>query len=235
MDAVEGREAEVVVGVMRKYLIHGPTGCGFAAIYAATPGAIQWGVWSGTASSASPHAALSALFTSAAKLERPGIAVFPGLRTAEDIAELLAELAGKPGWWLSSASWGKKYPRTDALVSLWWRTPGGLRTSVMGFAPLGSMPVTRRAPFVALAAWTGPKLNPQKSSKMKADPPDEVGFVDMRILNPETHDSTWDTTRTRVQELKALTQEGAALPAVAFCLPSSCASRLAPLYQVPST
>jgi len=99
---------------------------------------------------------------------------------------------------------------------------------------LGSMPVTRRAPFVAIAAWTGPKLNPQKSNKMKADPPDEVGFVDMRILNPDTHDSMWDTTRAKVGELKALTREGAALPTVAFCLPSSCAPRLAPFYQAPS-
>jgi hypothetical protein len=104
----------------------------------------------------------------------------------------------------------------------------------MGFAPLGSMPVTRRAPFVALAAWTGPKRNPQKSKKMKApDRPDEVGFVDMPPIQPDLHDSMWDATRKRVRELKALPQEGAALPTVAFCLPSACAARLAPHYQAP--
>jgi hypothetical protein len=231
MDPVAGKAADVVVRVMRQYLRSGTTGCGFAAAYAHAPDAILWGVWSGIPPSQSLHTELAGFFTGAANIERPGIAVFPDLRTADDVVSLLVGLAGKPGWSLARAEW-RKHPREDELVSLWWRTPAGLRTSVMGFAPLGSMPVTRRAPFVAIAAWAGPKLNPQKSKKMKApDPPDEVGFVDMPPLPPDKHDQMWDTTRDNVRELKALPQEGAALPTVAFCLPSACAPRLNPHYQ----
>lgn len=40
----------------------------------------------------------------------------------------------------------------------------------MGLAPLLTMPITRRAPFVALAAWTGPPRKP--TAKF-------VGFIDM--------------------------------------------------------
>ncbi|HEX8697870.1 MAG TPA: hypothetical protein VF815_03445 [Myxococcaceae bacterium] len=230
MDVVVGPGADVVVDVMRRYLRHGPTGCGFAAAYAAAKNAIQWGVWSGTAPSDSLYTDLSGFFRGAATTERPGIAVFPEFRTAEEVVGLLMGLAGKSGWSLSRVKWGK-YERGDELVGLGWRTPAGLLTSVMGFAPLGSMPVTRRAPFVAIAAWTGPKLNPYKTRKMK-DRPEEVGFVDMPPLQPDVaYDSMWDATRKNVGELKALLKEGAALPTVAFCLPSSSAAALAPHYQ----
>lgn len=240
MDAAATEHADVVVEIMRKYLRNGPTGCGFAADYAKATEAIVWGVWSGTPLSVPPpsvplHETLAAFFTSVARMHRPGIAVFPEIRTAEDIVELLVGLAGKSGWSLSREEW-KKYPRSDELVGLWWQTPAGQRTSMMGFAPLGSMPVTRRAPFVAVAAWTGPQLNPQKTKKMKVPgPSNEVGFVDMEPIHPDSHDTMWDSTRDRVREIKELTKEGAARPTVAFCLPASCAPHLAPHYQVTAT
>ena len=230
MDAVGGNEANVVVDVMRRYLRFGMTGCSFAADYAAALDAIVWGVWSGTSPSTAIHTDLSAFFTGAAGIPRPGIAVFPEIRTADDVVGLLIGLAGKSSWSLTRAQWGP-HAREDELVTLGWRTPEGLSTSVMGFAPLGSMPVTRRAPYVALAAWLGPKLNPQKANKMKRPgPSDEVGFVDMPPIHPNSHDSMWDATRSRVRELKALPREGAALPTVAFCLPAACAPRLAEHY-----
>lgn len=233
MDIVAVRDPAVVVDLMRRFLLYGMTGCSFATAYAKNQ-AIQWGVWSGTSPSESLHADLAGFFRGAAANERPGIAVFPEFRTTDDIVGLLVGLAGRSGWSLAHADW-RQHARDDELVGLWWHTPMGMRTSVMGFAPLGSMPVTRRAPFVAIAAWTGPKRNPQKAKKMKApDPPDEVGFVDMPPPQAETHDSMWDATRKRVRELKALPQEGAALPTVAFCLPSTCAPRLKPYYQAPA-
>ena len=232
MDFVEGPSADVVVDVMRRYLHYGPTGCGFAATYAANKSVIQWGVWSGTSPSDGLHTTLSGFFRGTAATQRLGIAVFPEFRTANDVVGLLTGLAGKSGWSLSRAKW-RKHERDDVLVGLGWRTPAGPLTSVMGFAPLGSMPVTRRAPFVAIAVWGGPKLNPYKSRKMKTpDRPDEVGFVDMPPLQPEAaYDSVWDATRKKVGELIALPQEGSALPTVAFCLPSGCAPLLAPHYQ----
>jgi hypothetical protein len=232
MDAVGAHDAHVV-DVMRRYLRSGTTGCSFASTAAGAPNAIQWGVWMGASPPVSLHLELAAFFKSAAENQRAGVAVFPEFRTAEDVVSLLVGLAGKSNWSLSPAKWGK-HARDAELVSLWWRTPTGPRTSVMGFAPLGSMPVTRRAPFVAIAAWTGPKLNPQKSKKMKMpDSPDEVGFVDMPPIPPEGFDNMWDATRTKVRELKALLQEGAALPTVAFCLPSTCTPHLVSHYQTP--
>lgn len=44
----------------------------------------------------------------------------------------------------------------DVLVGIEWETAAaGLFSSPMGFASLGTMPVTRRAPYTCIASWTG--------------------------------------------------------------------------------
>ncbi len=48
----------------------------------------------------------------------------------------------------------------DVFVGVDWRVREGLVSSVMGFAPFASMPVTRRAPYVCIAAWPGEHDNP---------------------------------------------------------------------------
>lgn len=82
--------------------------------------------------------------------------VFPDHCDVGGIVALLRELS-------SSARWRIKRITTDfeplscVSLAIWFRCQAGHWTSVVGFAPIHSMPVTRRAPFTALTAWGGPK------------------------------------------------------------------------------
>lgn len=46
------------------------------------------------------------------------------------------------------------------MIGVEWQIGNGCVTSVMGLAPFATMPVTRRAPYVCLAAWPGGHDNP---------------------------------------------------------------------------
>ena len=48
----------------------------------------------------------------------------------------------------------------DVMVGIEWQIREGLVSSPMGFAPFGTMPVTRRAPYACIAAWPGEHENP---------------------------------------------------------------------------
>jgi len=94
----------------------------------------------------------------------------------------------------------------------------------MGFAPLGCMPVTRRAPHVALAVWAGAKLNAYRRS-----PEGVVGFIDAPVLgandahlDQDGQQSIWDSTMGRVRELLGdPPEDDLKLKDVAFCLPEA--------------
>lgn len=153
------------------------------------------------------------------------LALWPLLRTAEEVVDVLLMLRSSPRWRYTSVPWGQ-HTRPDAtLVGLTWETLNGDLSSAMGFAPLGSMPVTRRAPYVALAVWPGghESANPKYSS-----PEGHVGFIDCKMPKmPDGSDYDYD------KFLKpTLVATGALLAApppddrkvlrdVAFCLPTS--------------
>jgi hypothetical protein len=46
------------------------------------------------------------------------------------------------------------------MVGMEWRIREGLSSAPMGLAPFATMPVTRRAPYVCIAAWPGGHDNP---------------------------------------------------------------------------
>ena len=97
------------------------------------------------------------------------------------------------------------------------------QSSVMGFAPLGCMPVTRRSPYVALAVYGGPKLNAHKRT-----PGDHIGFIDAPTvdasdlpLDADAHAMLWDSTMDRVKNLLGdPLEDDFRLKDVAFCLPA---------------
>lgn len=98
------------------------------------------------------------------------------------------------------------------------------------------MPVTRRAPYVALAAWAGPKLNKYKRSRDGS-----IGFVDAPVLDTdgqyldeEGHRSLWDSTMERVNRLLGdPPEDDFKLKDVAFCLPEVNVAELLPGDQSP--
>lgn len=113
------------------------------------------------------------------------VALFSSIRGRDDLLQLLAILSKAERW---RCRQDRSRNEEELLVSVEWRTPDGPRSSCLGLAPLFEMPVTRRAPFIALALWPGPRT----TSK---DRP--VGFRDM----PSSHDAP------RRKELIDKTQE----------------------------
>ena len=93
-------------------------------------------------------------------------------------------------------------------VALTWKAPCGKLSRVMGLAPIGTMPVTRRAPYVALAAWTGDHANPWNRPQT---PRNVVMFSDMpHGLTEEVH-RHWKEESTSLTE-QLVTQTGDGLP-----------------------
>ena len=95
---------------------------------------------------------LDDFFDAAAGAKKVGIVVFPQLRTPESVARLLAQIALLERWTLSPVAWGKHAQPGVVPLALTFRTQGGLRSDAMGLAPIGTMPATRRACYVAVAS-----------------------------------------------------------------------------------
>ncbi len=93
----------------------------------------------------------------------------------------------------------------------------------MGFAPLGSIPVTRRAPYVALALWPGDRDNPY----FDKSPQGLVSFADAKTDFPqETHDKLWDTSAKESREmLQDPFDDVVWMRRVTFCLPEAAVAR----------
>lgn len=149
--------------------------------------------------------------------------LFPRLREAADVVRLLALLARHERWRCSPVDWGASKRDGYALLGLDWITGSGATSSAMGFAPLGSMPVTRRAPYVAIALWAGGHENQHKPSKRP-----DVGFVDFPVpMEEPEHTAVWNETKNEVRRLLSDPAEDAALlRRVAFCLPEDVAAAL---------
>lgn len=150
------------------------------------------------------------------------VILFPRVRTPRGVGRLLKTFATGDRWQIERVPWRKHARDGAGLVGLYFRTKEGLRSSVMGFAPIGCMPVTRRAPYVALAVWAGGKLNEHKRS-----PEGMVGFIDAPVLDGEkapldgvAFGKVWDSTMGRVKELLGdPPEDDFKLKDVAFCLP----------------
>jgi hypothetical protein len=207
----------------REWLRHGMSGCWFARRLASqgstNPRVAYWTRLGPLLRSDVP--ALDALLDQSATRGHFFVALFPYARSAEDIAQLVRTLARSERWKCRRVEWRKHARNECVLVGITWQTREGLPTSVMGFAPLGAMPVTRRAPIVALALWPGPHANPFRQDKRGP----VIGFVDgAHGLNAVTYDSVWADTKASVQSLLAEPPEDAArLREAAFCLPSGLA------------
>jgi hypothetical protein len=103
------------------------------------------------------------------------------------------------------------------IAGVHWRTKAGAMSSVIGFAPLRSMPITRRAPYVAMTVWPGARSN----QFARAPVSDTLGIVDSAHgLTKDEYDARWKKTRGLVKEMFLHEREDATfLRDVAFRLP----------------
>ncbi|HUJ59849.1 MAG TPA: hypothetical protein VLX92_15200, partial [Kofleriaceae bacterium] len=121
--------------------------------------------------------------------------------------------------------------RTSGLVHVGveWTTASGDVNDTMGFAPLFTMPVPRRAQYAAIGLWPGAHGNPFRgTSPTPRATPGRVNFLDVpHEFDPSTYDNMWRNTESAVAELMMLPADRAsAYRQVAFVLSTSAAAAL---------
>jgi hypothetical protein len=183
----------------RLWLRAGMTGCEFAKLLAGKAGriAIELHV-----DSELPRTDwLDNTFIEHAKAERVVIAVFPSIATELALVEFLNVLSASSRWKVRRRS--KTSPAGNVLVGLEWNTPSDDVSETMGFAPFGSMPVPRRAPYVAIATWPGSRSNPFRGSG--PTPPASgriVSFLDVKHgYERDEYETMWTETTQSVASL----------------------------------
>jgi hypothetical protein len=199
----------------RTWLRGGLTGCSFASSLAGARLRIaSWQVSS--VPSEDDLEGIGAFIDRTAARRQIALLMFPRLRTAVDVARTIHALSKDKRWTCKRVEWRNHAREDSVLIGMNWSTPGGLISSAMGFAPLGTMPVTRRAPYVAIALWAGGHENPHFKNETQF-----VGLPDFPTdFAEDKHKSTWDATRRDVRLLFADPPEDALrLREVAFCLP----------------
>jgi len=166
---------------------------------------------------------INALVTNAAADKQPAYFLFPRIRTAPGITRMLETLNGEGGWTVKRVRW-RKHRRDAVLLGAYWQTASGPLSSAIGFAPLGTMPVTRRAPFVAIGVWGGGQENQHLKSRPKES---AVGVADIPSGHRQKkHAEKMKSTDARVRALLADPAEDVVyLRQVAFCLPTGAVRR----------
>ena len=115
----------------------------------------------------------------------------------------------------------------NILVGLEWITANGNISDAMGFAPLPSMPVPRRAPYFAIAVWPGGQRNPERGIKPTPRArPGEVSFLDAEhTLKHDVYENMWTETEKAVAALMIAPPDNPRLyRKVAFVLTAAAAS-----------
>ena len=135
---------------LRQWLGRGMTGCRFAAMIACEQGRLL----SSLVSELADEADVSTIFEAGGATKLPAITLFSWIRSEEELVEQLVRLASGDRWRITEVH-PEGIETRDVFVGIDWRVRDGLVSSVMGFGPFPSMPVTRRAPYACLAAWPG--------------------------------------------------------------------------------
>jgi hypothetical protein len=200
--------------LLRDWFNRGQSGCKFASHLASGDPRLAFVVHLDEASSLSLHDLDSQVELAAAKGDAC-LLVLPRATSNSDIVDLAQHLERGDRWQVKP----HPHPTNPAVCGLGirYRTGAGEWSSAMGFAPSGTMPVTRRAPYLALALWGGGHENPA----FKFSRPGTVNMADVAVdLTGDGYDNMWDASQ-------ASTRRRLADPAfdvvwlrnVAFCLP----------------
>ena len=147
---------------------------------------------------------LSHIFDEHEKAERAVIAVLPRIASEIGLIESLDALRADPRWKVRRRA--KTSPTGGVLVGLEWTTRSGDVSDAMGFAPFPTMPVPRRAPYVAIATWPGGRSNPFRGQA--PTPPGRAGkvsFLDAAHgFDDKQYEALWSETTARVASLMAV-------------------------------
>lgn len=210
----------VCVRQIDKWLRSGFTGCGFAQSFASAGHFLLSDV-----GAAAPPEQIDEIFETAASEKIPGIAVFPAMRTEDQLLDQLELLATGDRWTMCPVT-VKGLTTNDLLLRLTWSTShDGVVSLPMGFGPFMTMPATRRAPWVCIATWPNGRSNPRRKRPRKGI----VDFLDAELPNPLEDDeyrATWDESEKRTGELLTEHQDSPKFyREVAFRLSANAAAR----------
>ncbi len=155
---------EAVRKLFSRWLGHGLSGCTFASHLASKKDASD--VFVVDEVDDDTPADLDTFLRAAHGRKKLLLVIFRRMREAAHIRRLLrvigrASRVEGSRWTIEQASDSEGH----ALLDLFWAPPGEDRASIVGFAPLGSMPVSRRAPFVAMVAWTAGRANTNRTKR----------------------------------------------------------------------
>jgi hypothetical protein len=205
---------EVVKRLITAWLRSDISGCLFAKKFASeSAGRLRLVVLSRALEDKELGGKLQVLLTDAADHKEAVILIFPDLRLDEDVARLIDLLAKHEAWSCREVKW-KEHAREHILIAIEWCTPSGYQSVAMGLAPLGTMPVTRRSPFVSVALWPDGKQN-----HCNQHPRSRVSLADMpHSLDCPAHENMWKASEEKKREVVDTLAEGAARPTVSFCL-----------------
>jgi len=167
-------------------------------------------------------APLEHFFDDAAERGSVALLVFPELRTHFDVADACRILALDPRWRVARQPYSRAVTGCEGL-RIDWTTKAGLRSTAMGFAPFGEMPLTRRSPYVAIALWGGERRNQFHAGG-------KPGTVSMahapHSWSEEKHKEHWDKTVDVVRAMSASPAEDTKeLRDITFCLSADAVSR----------
>jgi hypothetical protein len=128
----------------------------------------------------------------------------PRIATEVAFVEFLNALGTDSRWKVRRRP--KASPTGGVLVGLEWTTGLGDISETMGFAPFASMPVPRRAPYVAIATWPGGRSNPFRGrGSTPAGRSGEVSFLDASHgFDEDQYEALWADTAAGVALLMSV-------------------------------
>ncbi len=188
------------------------TGCHFAA---SLTKARRWTplVWMNAHGAALVNA-LDLLIEEASTGGHFTVLILPKVRTEGQLVEALDTLIRHSTRWTAFDCTEEGAVGDLIAMDLRWRNSESECCSAMGLGPFATMPVTRRAPYPALAIWGGSRLNSYRKK-----PHEFVGVGDM---NPEMDEKPYaaanSATLDRVKALRALHDEARPKTGVTFYL-----------------
>lgn len=131
----------------------------------------------------------------ASKRVELAVFAFPEISNEESLADALRQMRKRADVWDFTVARDEDGVVVDVL---WKREPKAV--SLVGFAPFADMPITRRSPFVTIAAWCGGYDNQFRTKRLP-----HVGVGDMKHSYDEKHyKALATTTNETMKNLRAL-------------------------------
>jgi hypothetical protein len=148
----------------------------------------------------------------AASARHFAIAIFPDVVLELQLRIFIDLLGISAGWVVDRLNIPGRF-----AVAMRWASSAALQSSVMGFAPFGTMPVTRRAPYVAVALWPCGYDNPRRKK-----PDAFIGVGDTaHTFADDRYDRMQAKTRARVKATRAMHADASLFTGMTFCLPDA--------------